>query len=187
MATCYNCSATLNRRNDSWEHLIPFALGGELKSKRLLCRHCNNRLGKEIDRSLVRVCKNGKLGKAASPASRAAVKIMLNFFLWKCKSTTEVLDAIRFIRGEHMLPVTVKISSDTPFTNVHTITLRGKKNQQTIHGYLVLFNRFTFEVILSNTFTSADFEISYEVETTGFPNSASSMQSDQDWQVHLSL
>lgn len=49
---CYNCNCSLNKRTKSIEHIIPNAIGGTLKSDRLLCRQCNNEFGLTIDAAL---------------------------------------------------------------------------------------------------------------------------------------
>ncbi|HEY8398927.1 MAG TPA: HNH endonuclease [Flavihumibacter sp.] len=57
MAQCYACGTTLNRLNSSWEHILPSAIGGTLKSKRLLCQYCNKKAGNRIDRVLTGICR----------------------------------------------------------------------------------------------------------------------------------
>ncbi|QQV03752.1 MULTISPECIES: HNH endonuclease [Chryseobacterium] len=54
MNTCYSCKTTLDAEKQSVEHIIPNSLGGKLKSKKLLCVECNNKLGEEIDAELGR-------------------------------------------------------------------------------------------------------------------------------------
>ncbi|MCT3672560.1 HNH endonuclease [Elizabethkingia meningoseptica] len=54
MNICYSCKTTLDAEKQSLEHIIPNSLGGRLKSKKLLCIECNNKLGEEIDAELGR-------------------------------------------------------------------------------------------------------------------------------------
>lgn len=49
MKTCYLCKVKLNKGNSSTEHIIPNAICGKLKSKKLLCKKCNNDMGRKID------------------------------------------------------------------------------------------------------------------------------------------
>lgn len=49
MGKCYICKERLNKPNSSIEHIIPNALGGNLKSRNLICKSCNSRMGSEED------------------------------------------------------------------------------------------------------------------------------------------
>lgn len=42
---CYFCGCTLTEQNKSMEHIVSNALGGKLKSDKLLCKKCNNDMG----------------------------------------------------------------------------------------------------------------------------------------------
>jgi len=46
---CYGCGVTLRKKNSSKEHIIPNAIGGRLKSRKLLCKDCNSAFGSDID------------------------------------------------------------------------------------------------------------------------------------------
>lgn len=54
MVTCYICEEEISQINESKEHIIPNAIGGRLKSKKLLCKECNNSFGDDYDASLVK-------------------------------------------------------------------------------------------------------------------------------------
>ncbi len=54
MSACYSCHTTLNKKNQSVEHIIPNSIGGTLKSSRLICRECNNAYGMTIDAALAK-------------------------------------------------------------------------------------------------------------------------------------
>jgi len=49
MYKCYDCGDWLITENESVEHIIPNAIGGRLKSKKLLCKKCNTKFGETID------------------------------------------------------------------------------------------------------------------------------------------
>lgn len=49
MKRCYLCNTPLTNENKSEEHIIPNCIGGRLKSWNLLCKTCNNKLGKTVD------------------------------------------------------------------------------------------------------------------------------------------
>lgn len=49
MYKCYLCRQVLSKENVSIEHIIPNSIGGKLKSKKLLCKKCNSKLGSEYD------------------------------------------------------------------------------------------------------------------------------------------
>ena len=49
MNNCYLCRQVLSKENESVEHIIPNSIGGRLKSKKLLCKKCNSKLGTEYD------------------------------------------------------------------------------------------------------------------------------------------
>lgn len=54
MKKCYICCKELTKDNDSLEHIIPNAIGGKLKSKELICKKCNNKLGHSTDNELAK-------------------------------------------------------------------------------------------------------------------------------------
>ncbi|HTN17077.1 MAG TPA: HNH endonuclease [Chitinophagaceae bacterium] len=54
MSACYSCHAILNKKNQSFEHIIPNAIGGVLKSARLICKACNSAYGMTIDAALAK-------------------------------------------------------------------------------------------------------------------------------------
>ena len=49
MNNCYLCKQVFSKENESVEHIIPNSIGGRLKSKKLLCKKCNSKLGTEYD------------------------------------------------------------------------------------------------------------------------------------------
>ena len=54
MKKCYICCEELTKDNDSVEHIIPNAIGGKLKSKELICKKCNSKLGHSTDNELAK-------------------------------------------------------------------------------------------------------------------------------------
>jgi hypothetical protein len=54
MALCYSCESQITKSNESEEHIIINALGGRLKSRKLLCSSCNNSLGGKYDAALAK-------------------------------------------------------------------------------------------------------------------------------------
>lgn len=51
-SSCAICGDPITAENDSKEHLIPEAIGGRLKVKGFICRHCNNNAGSTWDAKL---------------------------------------------------------------------------------------------------------------------------------------
>lgn len=49
---CYICGKELTKSNESEEHIIPNAIGGKLKSNKLICKDCNNKIGYKSDSKL---------------------------------------------------------------------------------------------------------------------------------------
>ena len=49
---CYCCKIELSNENSSEEHILLNAIGGKLKSKKLLCKTCNSEFGKNFDSTL---------------------------------------------------------------------------------------------------------------------------------------
>ena len=49
---CYGCDLILSATNASDEHIINNSIGGRIKSKKLLCKKCNENFGATIDREL---------------------------------------------------------------------------------------------------------------------------------------
>lgn len=54
---CYYCEELLEESNSSTEHIIPNALGGKLKSKKLLCKKCNSKLGELLDAEITKALR----------------------------------------------------------------------------------------------------------------------------------
>lgn len=54
---CYVCENQLVDENETEEHIILNAIGGKLKSKRLICRECNSKFGSQIDAKLAHQLK----------------------------------------------------------------------------------------------------------------------------------
>lgn len=54
---CFICNEPLTEQNASDEHIILNSLGGHLHSKNLLCKKCNNTLGKQSDAALAESLK----------------------------------------------------------------------------------------------------------------------------------
>ena len=54
MDICYLCGNILTEDNVSEEHIIINALGGKLKSRKLLCKDCNNKTGQNADSRLAK-------------------------------------------------------------------------------------------------------------------------------------
>jgi hypothetical protein len=54
MKTCYLCDVELNELNKSEEHILLNAIGGKLKSRDLLCKECNSKIGNKPDAELAR-------------------------------------------------------------------------------------------------------------------------------------
>jgi hypothetical protein len=52
--TCYSCGEILTKELESSEHIIPNAIGGMLKSNKLLCKSCNNTFGNQSDAELAK-------------------------------------------------------------------------------------------------------------------------------------
>lgn len=54
MNACYLCLEELSKNNSSREHILLNAIGGRLKSDKLLCKDCNSKFGHEADTELAR-------------------------------------------------------------------------------------------------------------------------------------
>ena len=54
MHQCYLCKAEITKKNKSVEHIILNALGGRLKSSKIICKDCNSKLGSAMDASLAK-------------------------------------------------------------------------------------------------------------------------------------
>lgn len=49
---CYCCEEQITKDTSSVEHILPNAIGGKLKSKKLLCKDCNSNFGVSFDSEL---------------------------------------------------------------------------------------------------------------------------------------
>jgi hypothetical protein len=54
LKNCCGCGAPLTAQSDSAAHVFPNALGGRLKPKGIICRHCNTALDRAADNALVK-------------------------------------------------------------------------------------------------------------------------------------
>lgn len=158
MATCYSCHALLNRKNQSWEHIIPSALGGSTKSRRILCKTCNEKAGCTIDQALVAYCRNQleKFGiqpdrinssqdwKPQSFTSEmvmsAVHKILANFYFWKWKPATRIL---RYDSIQKHFQVVPRYYPEMP---LHLIYLEAREHAGRMTGYIELFGEIGFIV-----------------------------------------
>jgi HNH endonuclease len=51
---CYVCDEVITKETETEEHILLNAIGGKLKSKKLICKGCNSDFGSEIDDSLAK-------------------------------------------------------------------------------------------------------------------------------------
>lgn len=51
---CYVCDVEITSENETEEHILLNAIGGKLKSKKLICKSCNSEFGSGIDDTLAR-------------------------------------------------------------------------------------------------------------------------------------
>ena len=54
MPKCYLCRTEITEENKSVEHIVPNAIGGRLKSSKILCKDCNSKLGSSMDANLAK-------------------------------------------------------------------------------------------------------------------------------------
>lgn len=158
MATCYSCHALLNRKNQSWEHIIPSALGGSTKSRRILCKTCNEKAGSTIDQALVAYCRN-QLDKFGIQPDRinssqdwkahsftiemvmlAVHKMLANFYCWKWKPATQILE---YDSKQTYLGVVPRFYPELP---LHLIYLEAREHTGWMTGYIELFGEIGFIV-----------------------------------------
>lgn len=158
MATCYSCHTLLNRKNQSWEHIIPSALGGSTKSRRILCKTCNEKAGSTIDQALAAYCRN-QLNKFGINPDRinftqdwkpqsfttemvmlAVHKILTNFFFWKWKPASQILQYNSI--QKHFLVV----PHFYPELPLHLIYLEAREHAGWMTGYIELFGEIGFIV-----------------------------------------
>ncbi|HDV8352637.1 TPA: HNH endonuclease [Burkholderia vietnamiensis] len=52
--TCALCTASLNNKTQSKEHIIPNSIGGRRKTKLFICKECNNKFGETWDAELAK-------------------------------------------------------------------------------------------------------------------------------------
>lgn len=168
MATCYTCHALLNRNNQSWEHIIPSALGGSTKSRRILCKTCNEKAGSTIDQALVAYCRNQleKFGiqpdrinssqdwKPQSFTSEmvmsAVHKILANCYFWKWKPATRTL---RYDSIQKYYRVVPRFYPELP---IHLIYLEGREHTGWMTGYIELFGEIGFIVKFETAFAGTN-------------------------------
>jgi len=173
MATCYSCHALLNRKNQSWEHIIPSALGGSTKSRRILCKTCNEKAGSTIDQALVAYCRN-QLEKFGIQPDRinssqdwkrqpftiemvmmAVHKIIANFYYWEWKPATSILHYDSIQKHFRVVP---HFYNELP---LHLIYLEAQEQSRWMNGYIELFGEIgfivKFETALSGKNTTALF------------------------------
>ena len=54
MTRCYICEDVITKKNRTLEHIILNSIGGNLKSKKLICKRCNSGFGNQLDSELSR-------------------------------------------------------------------------------------------------------------------------------------
>ncbi len=167
MADCYSCKITLTKSNHSWEHIIPSALGASLKSRRLICRNCNEKAGGGIDKALVDYCRPwikkyevqadriSKLSKIAlipcnppeinlEQIKQAVIKICTNFYYWKNKSVAPFSTAVC---KEQFLNLSANLPNEKP---VHIVIIAGYPGLNRLISYVELFSEIGFLVTHSD-------------------------------------
>ncbi len=171
MARCYSCNNTLHKNNQSWEHIIPSALGSSIKSRRLLCRTCNEAAGREIDKALYDFCKPWILQYQVQPArsartdpfqpcpgtplpvkdreqvNRAISKTCFNFYYWKNRAP---ISEPTPLLCPHLLGLSTEFLATRPF---HWIVLLGDPLCKLLVAYVELFGEAGFFVRLSTHYT----------------------------------
>jgi hypothetical protein len=156
MATCYTCRGQVNRKNQSWEHIIPSALGGSLRSRRILCKSCNEKAGASIDQALVNFCRPQLEKYAIRPdrtntnkhwlsqgysmemVDQAIQKISKNFYAWLFKP-----DAALFESQSQLQPLQI-VKELFPEKPLHLVFLQTHKEAEWITGYVELFGEHGF-------------------------------------------
>ncbi len=168
MADCYLCKRTLNRLNQSWEHLIPSALGGSVKSRRLLCRSCNEETGRLYDSALVNYCRpfkqvdfkpdrinRKKIRKTAITVDQpclllvqeAVKKCCSNMFVWKFKYLP--LPLVCYVEEVPVTKTKLQARQDVR----HLIYLHAKPGSKILYGYVEFFETTGFKVQFEFTST----------------------------------
>ncbi|MBL7770831.1 MAG: HNH endonuclease [Flavipsychrobacter sp.] len=158
MATCYSCHTRLNRKNQSWEHIIPSALGGSTKSRRILCKTCNEKAGSTIDQALAAFCRS-QLEKFGIQPDRinssqdwkpqpfttemvvlAVHKILTNFYFWKWKPASQIIHYDSIQKHLQVVPLFY------PEMPLHLIYLEAREHAGWMTGYIELFGEIGFIV-----------------------------------------
>lgn len=194
MAQCYSCRTTLNRSNSSWEHILPSALGGTLKSRRLICETCNKKAGHLVDRALTVFCRPyitqyNILPDRRTPVQKsravnllppdgnrknllihaAILKILTNFLVWKWKLPLLVESATAawlYPNTSSLCKVHQAAITDHPGLRppYHYIEIKASALNKTITGRVELFGELAFEVLLNDSYNGSDQEAAQQFE-----------------------
>ena len=168
MATCYTCRSQLNRKNQSWEHIIPSALGGSLRSRRILCKSCNEKAGASIDQALVNFCRPQLEKYAIRPdrtntnqqwlsqgytmemVDQAIQKISKNFYAWLFKPDAALLES-----QSQLQPLQI-MKELYPEKALHLVYLHTRKDSELVTGYVELFGEHGYLTNFKTTAQNSD-------------------------------
>jgi len=163
MSNCYICLTILNKRTSSKEHIISNACGGRLKSFKLLCKTCNEKMGAGIDAELAKkiVPLRGR-GAAAdyeiTAAHKSIAKSAINFFLMKGGERKFIQHLIPFLLNMEKFEAVESHSPDKSFCShepeevSHIIKLVGNPSERILYCYIGLFNTDGYIVRLNDQY-----------------------------------
>lgn len=142
MADCYICNAEITDENQSKEHIFLNAIGGKLKSYKLLCRHCNSKIGHDADGELAKQFQfmsgylQVKRDKGKTPVTKGG----------KLKDGTgiELVDGITPKLAQAVFKATVTENG----INYHLVAREEKEMKQMLNGLKKKYPEFNVDVAL---------------------------------------
>jgi len=176
MSNCYICYSVLNKRTSSKEHIISNACGGRLKSFRLLCRACNEKMGAGFDAELAKqtshvvalldIKRDRKRTHPEMDAEKGPIdgdainksiaKSAINFFIMKGGDKKFIQHLIPFFLNQEKLDGVEFHFPDESFYRYepeevsHIIKLVGHPTERILYCYIELFNTNNFIVRLND-------------------------------------
>jgi hypothetical protein len=188
MSNCYICHNILNKANTSKEHIISNACGGRLKSYKLLCKACNEKMGADFDSELAKqinplaVLHNIKRDRKKSATvnrkfdgepidsnavNKSIAKSAIGFFIMKRGDKKFIHHLIPFLLNKEKLDVVEPHLPDESFYHYepgevsHFIKLVGHPSERILYCYIGLFNTNGFIVRLNDQYDGPSINKTY--------------------------
>lgn len=166
MSHCYLCGVLLDKSNSSVEHIIPNALGGNIKSRQLLCKKCNSNTGQNVDSELSKqlnfFANMLNIRRDRGEPQEFKIKDEVSGVLYRCLpggNINNICNIKQILFNENTVLDYVKpcylnyelIGKDVDEV-LHSILIYGDRKLGKLYCYIEYFNAIKYIVLLSNNY-----------------------------------